>query len=51
VGGETTCFLKMLYQREPASDLSVARYSGFIAAKPLIITCRISQNPKYPVIF
>jgi len=51
VGGEPACFLKALYQSGRASDLAVAGYLGFIAAKPLVITYKISQNPKYPATF
>jgi hypothetical protein len=42
VGGEPACLLKALYQSEPASDLAVAGYLWFFAAKPLVITIKIS---------
>jgi len=51
IGGDLACFLKALYQNESASDLAVVGYLGFIAAKPLVITINISQNPKYPATF
>jgi hypothetical protein len=51
VGGEPACFLKALYQSGPASDFAVARYLGFIAAQPLVITYRTLRNPGYPAIF
>jgi hypothetical protein len=41
-GGDLACLLKALYQNEPASDLAVVGYLGFIAAKPLVITIKIS---------
>jgi hypothetical protein len=42
VGVEPACLLKALYQSGPASDLAVVGYLGFIAAKPLVITIKIS---------
>ncbi|MCD4716538.1 MAG: hypothetical protein K8R45_07320 [Desulfobacterales bacterium] len=41
-GGDLACFLKALYQNEPASDLAVVGYLGFIASKPMVIKISIS---------
>jgi hypothetical protein len=41
----------VLYQSGSASDLAVAGYLGFSAAKRLVIIIKISTNPKYQATF